>query len=97
MMERFRGIMPVIVEPKDEFKTLEAPAIHAALADPNPDNPIAREIARLISGYTANFAEHCQRLGYIPRDILTLTPRWPIEAIAAKLTGEAIRAELAAS
>jgi hypothetical protein len=89
--------MPVAIEPRDEFKILDEAAIHAALADTNPDNPVAKEVARLISGYTANFAEHCERLGYIPRDILTLSPRSPIEAVAAKLTGDAIRAELAGS
>jgi len=89
--------MPVVIEPQDEFRTLDEAAIHEALADTNPDNPIAKEVARLISGYTANFAEHCERLGYIPRDILTLSPSSPIEAVAVKLTGDAIRAELSAS
>ena len=34
----------------------------AALNDPDPSNPIAVEVARLIEGYTKNFRAHVKRL-----------------------------------
>ena len=87
--------MPTPIEPKEEFRSLDQAAIEAALADPSPNNPIAHEIARLIAGYSANFAEHCQKLGRVPTDFLRITPRWPIEAVAMSLVAESIQAELA--
>jgi hypothetical protein len=86
--------MPIAVIPRDEFKELDEAAVVDALADPDGANPIAQEVARLIEGYTANFADYCRRVGGIPRDILRVTPGTAIEAVAMKLTTEAIRAEL---
>jgi len=36
-----------------------------------------------------------ERLGYIPADILRVNPRWPIEAVAMRLTTQVIRESLA--
>jgi hypothetical protein len=83
--------MTETIEPKPEFRSLSAEAITAALQDPDPANPIAIEVARLIDGYTSNFHAHVQRLGRIPSAILSTKPRWPIEAIAMHLTTEEIR------
>ena len=66
-----------------------------ALQDPDPANPIAVEVARLIAAYTSNFKHHVQRLGRIPPDILHIKQRWPIEAVAMRLTTEVIRETLA--
>jgi len=60
-----------------------------------PANPIAVEVARLIDGYTSNFRAHVRRRGRIPPDILRVKPRWPIEAVAMRLTTQAIRETLA--
>jgi hypothetical protein len=43
--------------------------VMAALNDPDPGNPIAVEVARLIEGYTENFRDHVERWGYIPATI----------------------------
>ena len=67
------------------------------LDDPDPENPIALEVARLIEGYTANFKAHVVRLGTLPAAILHIKARWPIEAVAMRLTTEAVRLELAAA
>jgi hypothetical protein len=83
------------VEPKPEFRSLTEHAVVAALHDPDPANPIAIEVARLIHGYTSNFHAHVDRLGSIPPDILRIEPRWPIEAVAMRLTTEIFRATLA--
>jgi hypothetical protein len=63
----------------------------AALDDPDPGNPIAVEVARLIEGYTENFRAHVERLGYIPDSFLRAKPQTAIEAVAMRLTTEAIQ------
>jgi len=82
------------IEPKPEFRLLAENAVIAALQDPDPANPIAVEVARLIDGYTRNFQAHVERRGAIPADILRIKPRWPIEAVAIRLTTETIRETL---
>jgi hypothetical protein len=66
-----------------------------ALDDPDPGNPIAVEVARLIEGYTETFLAHVDRLGYIPDSFLRVKPQTAIEAVAMRLTTEAIQDELA--
>jgi len=87
--------MTETVQPKPEFRLLAEDAVVAALEDPDPQNPIAIEVARLIDGYTRNFQAHVQQLGRVPSDILRTKPRWPIEAVAMRLTTEVIRETLA--
>lgn len=87
--------MSEIVAPKPQFLALTEDAVLAALDDPDPANPIAVEIARLITAYANNFKNHVERLGYIPTDILRVKPRWPIEAVAMRLTTEVIPESLA--
>jgi hypothetical protein len=79
------------VEPKPEYRSLTEDAVIAALQDPDPANPIAVEVARLIDGYTSNFHAHVRRLGHIPADILRAKPRWPIEAVAMRLVRDTVR------
>jgi hypothetical protein len=63
----------------------------AALGGTDPGNPIAVEVARLIEGYTENFRAHVERLGYFPESILRVKPQTAIEAVAMRLTTEAIQ------
>jgi hypothetical protein len=85
------------VEPKPEFRSLPEDVVVEALQDPDASNPIAIEVARLIEGYTGNFKQHVERVGRIPSEILRIKPRWPIEAVAMRLTTEAILETLARS
>lgn len=78
--------MPIIVKPQPQFLALTETEIEAALRDPDPANPIAGELARLIEAYTANFAAHVQQLGHIPPAILHVKPGSAIEAVAMRLT-----------
>ena len=87
--------MTETVEPKLEFRSLPEETIVAALQDSDPANPIAIGVARLINGYTNNFYAHARRARGIPSDILRVKPRWPIEAVAMRLTTEVIRETLA--
>ena len=74
-----------------EFEDISEDEVQAALDDPNPDNPIAVELARLMEGYMANFTEHVEQLGYMPTSILRSTGDYPIESVAMQLTSDAIR------
>jgi len=87
--------MTEIVEPRPEFRSVTKDALLAALDDPDPANPIAAGIARLVTAYTINFREHVKRIGCVSADILRVKPRLPIEAVAMRLTTEAIRESLA--
>jgi hypothetical protein len=87
--------MTVVLEPKPEFQSLSAEAVVEALEDPNPANPVVAEIERLIAAYTEDFSRHVERLGYIPPHILHVKVRWPIEAVAMRLTKEALRESVA--
>ena len=82
------------LEPNPEYRSLPEQSVVAALQDPDPTNPIAVEVARLIEGYTSNFHAEVRRLGRIPSDLLHIKPRWPIEAVAMRLTTQAIRETL---
>ena len=86
--------MPVIVEPLPHFRTLSEAAVIEALSSPDAAHPVAVEVARLIAGYSANVKALVKRLGYLPADLLHVKPRWPIEAVAMRLTSDAIREEM---
>ena len=88
--------MPVI-QPKPEFVSLTETDIEAALADPDPNNPIAVEVARLMTGYAENFRAHVERLGRLPGSFPRINPGSAIEAVAMRLTTEVIRDELQVS
>jgi hypothetical protein len=79
------------IEPKLQFRSLAEETVLAALDDGDPANPIVIEIARLVTAYTSNFQDHVKRIGYIPDGILRATPRWPIEAVAQRLTMQSIQ------
>lgn len=82
---------------KPEFTKLTESEVMEALADPDPSNPVACEVARLIEAYTENFKAYVEKLGYFPAAILTHAGTCPIEAIAKRLTTEAIRDTLEAN
>jgi hypothetical protein len=80
-----------IISPAPQFASLTEAEGTAALDDPDPRNPIAVEAARLMEGYSENFRAHVERLGYIPDSFLRLKPQTAIEAVAMRLTSEAIQ------
>jgi hypothetical protein len=83
--------MSRIVSPAPQFTSLTEAEVMAALADPEPGNPIAVEVARLIEGYSENCRAQVERLGYIPDSFLRVKPQTGIEAAAMCLTTEAIQ------
>jgi hypothetical protein len=83
--------MTNVVTPAPQFTALTEAEVMNALADPDPGNPIAVEVARLISGYTENFRAHVERLDYMPDSFLRVKPQTAIEAVAMRLTTEGIQ------
>jgi superfamily II DNA helicase RecQ len=66
----------------------------AALNDPDPGNPVAIEVARLIQGYGENFRAHVEKLGRLPESFLHVKPQSAIEAVAMRLTTDTIQQQL---
>jgi hypothetical protein len=85
--------MTRIISPGPQFTDLTEAEV--ALSDRDPGNPIACEVARLIEGYTENFSAHVERLAYMPDSILHVMPQTAIEAVAMRLTTEAIQETIA--
>ena len=85
---------PII--PRPEFLSLTETEVLAALRDPDGNNPIAIEFARLIKGYAENFAATCDRLGHTPESILHVKPCTAIEALAMAQVTEIIADQLRA-
>jgi hypothetical protein len=83
--------MTRVISPAPQFTGLTEAEVMAALDDPNPANPIAVEISRLIAGYTENFRAHVERLGHIPDSFLRVKPQTAIEVVAMRLTTETIQ------
>lgn len=83
--------MPTPVIPDSQFLHLNEQEIIAALDDENPENPIACEVARLIQGYVQNFSALADRLGRTPASILRRKPESAIEAVAMRLTTQALQ------
>ena len=88
--------MSVPIMPRAEFASLTEAEVLAALRDPDGNNPIAIEFARLIKGYGENFAATCDRLGLIPESILHVAPRSAIDAVAMAQVTEIITGQLRA-
>lgn len=83
------------IAPKPQFLSLTEAAVLAVLDDPDPANPIAIDVTRLMAGYAEHFLKHVRRIRFIPADILRVQPRSPIEAVAMRFTTRAIRLSLA--
>ena len=77
--------------PRPEFTKLTESEVMTALADPDPSNPVACEVARLVEAYTENFRAYVERIGYFPATILTHSATCPIEAVAKQLTTQTIQ------
>ena len=86
-----------LIEPHPAFRDLTEAEVLAALADDDPANPVAVEVARLISGYAENFRQHIERLGYFPGEILQIKPDTAIEAVAMRLVTDQIRSTVEAA
>ena len=79
-----------IVKTKPELQAVSEAAVMEALADTNPQNPVAMEVARMVASYAVNFQRHVERSGSFPSDILRVKGEYPIEEVAMRLTSESI-------
>jgi hypothetical protein len=83
--------MTSIIKANSQFRHLSEDEVLRALRDPDSENPIACEVARLIAAYTENFAVYVERLGRFPPQILCAKSATAIEEVAMRLTTDAIR------
>lgn len=79
----------MIIEPAQKFKSLSEAVVLAALIDPDPENPISREVRRLTDAYAEKFQREIEKLGYVRPQVLDAQARWPIEAVAMRLARDA--------
>lgn len=81
------------------FDPNDRAAIIAALEDPDPDNPIAKEIAAKFDALTKVLEEACGKLGEMPETIRFAKPASALDEIVIALFHDALhdqRATLAA-
>jgi hypothetical protein len=72
----------VVEEPELKFRSLSEAVVLAALLDPDPENPISREVRRLAAIHAERMAQE-MKAGECPAALHS--PRWPIEAVAIQL------------
>lgn len=78
------------VEPLPQFRRLTEAAVTAALDD--PDDPVAREVARLLAGYLQNLRLRLELEGPLPRAAqYTAKGSCPIEAVALRLMTDVLQ------
>ena len=58
--------------------------------DDGPEDPIVREVGRLISEYTARFDDYCEHSEEIPESVFTYEPEPAIERIAYGIFTDAV-------
>lgn len=58
--------------------------------DGEPEDPIVREVGRLISEYTARFDDYCANSDEIPEEVFTYEPEIVIERVAYGIFTDAV-------
>ena len=69
-------------------------AIDAALADTDPANPRAIEIAEAIAGFTGRLTDQAQRTGEMPKELLLHKPETAFDETVIRLTLQTLADEL---
>ena len=73
----------------DRFEEAEAEK-DEHLQDGEPEDPVVREVGRLISEYTARFDDYCANSEEIPDTVFTYEPQTAIERIAYGIFTDAV-------
>ena len=76
----------MVDEPELKFRSLSEAVVLAALLDPDPENPISREVRRLAAFHAERMAREMKN-GDCPE---TPRSRWPIEEVALQLAKSSI-------
>jgi hypothetical protein len=88
--------MTEIVEPKLQFALTPRRPLWRRLWTMRARRiPSRSRFAKLVTAYTGNFRKHVERIGYIAADILHVKGRWPLEAVAMRLTTQGLRDSVA--
>lgn len=90
VIEDARRIMARYESGDGGFDPDDRTAIEAALADPDPDNPIAKAVAERLKDLTGRYWLHAEKLGRVPTELLLVKPRTAIDEIVYRLHLQAI-------
>lgn len=90
VIEDARRIMARYETGEGGFDQNDSAAIEAALADPDPDNPIAKAIAERLKELTGRYWLHAEKLGRVPTELLLVKPRTAFDEIVYRLHLQAI-------
>jgi hypothetical protein len=67
------------------FDANDQDAIAAALADPDPNNPIAKAIAERIKKLTVSYWTQAEKQGRVPTELMLIKPRTILDDVAIRL------------
>ena len=73
-----------LIAAKDEYRSLDERQVLEACEARDSDNPIAREVLRLISAFEPDFHAQCEEIGCIPADVFNIG-LCPIERVAFEM------------
>jgi len=74
----------------DGFDPNDRAAIMAALADPDPDNPIAKAVAERLKDLTGRYWLHAEKLGRVPTELMLVRPQTAFDETVYRLHLEAL-------
>ena len=78
----------------DTFDRNDRQAIEDAVADPAPNNPLARAVAARIEQFTQSLAKQAEQNGRWPTQLLLYRPETAFDDIVIRLTLQTIADEL---
>jgi len=74
----------------DGFDPNDRAAIMAAMADPDPDNPIAKAVAERLKDLTGRYWLHAEKLGRVPTELMLVRPQTAFDETVYRLHLEAL-------
>jgi len=75
---------------RNGFDQNDRAAIEAALADPDPDNTIAKAVAERLKDLTGRYWLHAEKLGRVPTELMLVRPQTAFDEIVYRLHLEAL-------
>jgi hypothetical protein len=80
------------LQAKPAFRELVEEDIYLALDNPK-DNPIKKEVARLVAAHITVVKRHLKTYGFLPLQLIRVKAQCPIEEVAARMVAELYRDE----
>lgn len=80
------------LQAKAAFRELAEEDVYAALDSPK-DNPVKKEVARLVTAHIKVVKGHLKSYGFLPLQLIRVKAQCPIEEVAARMVAELYREE----